>query len=369
MAQNIELVALQTTLKQTGAPWQASATPHAALPPDQKKRRLGANPPQGPQMLLEREQTASVKRSTENILLEAATYPDSYDLRNVKGSNYITSIKDQGNCGCCVAFGSTAAVEGTLRFQKSDANLAVDLSEAQLFFCIASTENCNCETGWWPPKALDGYKNTGIVDDSCFSYTDHDQGCNLCSNWQSRVTKITGWHEITATAEMKTWLSTKGPLVTCLSVYDDFFAYTSGIYTHVSGTLQGGHCICIVGYDDNQGCWIGKNSWGTAWGENGFFRIAYGQCGIDATMWAVEGITLATQDTNWVNNILITALYATDQDRNAWAYLDGIGWRQIAYDDNNIFYNLLSQLLAAKAAKRQCNVYLDHDVITQVYVL
>jgi C1A family cysteine protease len=245
----------------------------------------------------------------------------------------------------------------------------VDLSEAQLFFCIASTDNCNCETGWWPPKALDGYKNTGIVDDSCFPYTDHDQACNLCSNWQSRVTKITGWHEISATAEMKTWLSTKGPLVSCLSVYDDFFAYTSGIYTYVSGPLQGGHCICIVGYDDNQGCWIGKNSWGTAWGENGFFRIAYGQCGIDATMWAVEGIVVATQDTNWVNNILIAALYATDQDRNAWAYLDGIGWRQIASNDNNIFYNLLSLLLAAKTAKRQCNVYVDHGVITQVYVL
>ncbi len=34
--------------------------------------------------------------------------------------------------------------------------------------------------------------------------------------------------------------------------------------------------------------WICKSNWGTAWGEYGFFCIAYGQCGIDAEMWAVR---------------------------------------------------------------------------------
>ena len=40
--------------------------------------------------------------------------------------------------------------------------------------------------------------------------------------------------------------------------------------------------MAIVGYDDNTGCWICKNSWGTGWGEQGFFRIAYGQCNIES---------------------------------------------------------------------------------------
>ena len=39
----------------------------------------------------------------------------------------------------------------------------------------------------------------------------------------------------------------------------------------------GYHCICVVGYDDSQQCWIIKNSWGTTWGTNGFGRIGYGQ--------------------------------------------------------------------------------------------
>jgi hypothetical protein len=42
----------------------------------------------------------------------------------------------------------------------------------------------------------------------------------------------------------------------------------------------GNHAICVIGYDDTQNCWICKNSWGTGWGDSGFFKIAYGQCGI-----------------------------------------------------------------------------------------
>jgi hypothetical protein len=63
-----------------------------------------------------------------------------------------------------------------------------------------------------------------------------------------------------------------------MAVYNDFFSYTSGVYQKTSGsTLAGYHCICVVGYDDNQQCWIVKNSWGPNWGDHGFCKIKYGQ--------------------------------------------------------------------------------------------
>lgn len=68
------------------------------------------------------------------------------------------------------------------------------------------------------------------------------------------------------------------------------FAYHSGVYHHVSGTSVGGHCVCCVGYDDHDKFWICKNSWGPSWGDGGFFKIGYGEVGIDAQMWAVEGV-------------------------------------------------------------------------------
>ena len=65
-------------------------------------------------------------------------------------------------------------------------------------------------------------------------------------------------------------------------MYEDFKDYNGGIYEHEYGPFAGNHLVAIIGYDDSQGYWICKNSWGTAWGEGGFFRIKYGECGIDS---------------------------------------------------------------------------------------
>ena len=231
MAQNMEVAALQAHLQQTGAKWRAGTTALSALSPAQRQVRLGAAPPPGKPTMQEREQAAKAKHAAASAPsagaapapatgtapaptagVAVAAYPASVDLRNVNGSNYITPIEDQGQCGSCVAFGTTAAVEGSFRWQSRDPNLAVDLSEAQLFYCVAAPEGANCETGWWPDYALNGYQNNGIADAACFPYTAGDQACNLCANSQSRLTKITGWHTLSATADMKTWLSTQGPL-------------------------------------------------------------------------------------------------------------------------------------------------------------
>lgn len=37
----------------------------------------------------------------------------------------------------------------------------------------------------------------------------------------------------------------------------------------------GGHAICVVGYNDNQGQFIFKNSWGTGWGNKGYGSLPY----------------------------------------------------------------------------------------------
>jgi len=74
-----------------------------------------------------------------------------------------------------------------------------------------------------------------------------------------------------------------GPLITSFTVYEDFSSYSSGIYEHVYGDIRGGHAVTIVGYNNDPGYWICKNSWGATWGEHGYFRIKFGQCGIGTT--------------------------------------------------------------------------------------
>jgi len=78
---------------------------------------------------------------------------------------------------------------------------------------------------------------------------------------------------------------------TAFDVYEDFFNYESGVYTHVSGSFAGGHAVKMLGWGVENGVeyWLCANSWGTGWGQlGGFFKIAKGQCGIDSQLFACK---------------------------------------------------------------------------------
>ena len=80
-------------------------------------------------------------------------------------------------------------------------------------------------------------------------------------------------------------ISTKGPIQGQFMVFQDFMYYTSGIYQHEYGDLLGGHGVenCGSGEQNGPPFWIFRNSWGPAWGENGYFRILKGadECTIE----------------------------------------------------------------------------------------
>jgi len=273
---------LQRTLKEVNARWEAS---------DQvREYALGYAPGPTEHALATREVLAYTNH--QHFLATAGIaprrYPPAIDWRNVGGKNYVTPIRDQGGCGSCVSFGSIATVEAVERITRKKPALYIDLSEADLFFCHEGVPGGTCGTGWFVDDAMTVLQNPGVVDEKCFPYTPHDQPCRKCADWRKRLTKIKKWHKITAVNDMKVWLAKHGPLTTCFSVYADFYSYKTGVYHHLSGPLEGGHCVCCIGYNESGRYWTCKNSWGTGWGEQGFFRIAYGQVGIDALMWAVE---------------------------------------------------------------------------------
>jgi C1A family cysteine protease len=349
------------------AAWRAGDTALSRLPHAERLRRLGVRPGPDDPPFAELARRAQARRGLPPPVTRAAGAPAAYDLRNVGGQNFTSPIRDQGSCGSCVAFGTVAALEGTYRVQQNNPNLTVDLSEAHLFYCLGRALGITCESGWLPDAALTACRDTGVADDACYPYAAGDQDCSgRCADWETRVTKITGFQQLAARADMKAWLSTTGPLTACFVVFADFWNYTGGVYRHVTGEAEGGHAISIIGYDDGQSCWICRNSWGTGWGESGFFRIAYGECEIDT--WQVCGVQ-GIVESAWQNNKTVRGLWAVADTRNAWAYIDGLGWRQIASDSDGVLVTLLTQLSTAKAAARPVNVFLAQGVIQQVYVL
>ncbi|MET0785732.1 MAG: C1 family peptidase [Paenisporosarcina sp.] len=125
-----------------------------------------------------------------------------------------------------------------------------------------------------------------------FPYQDNSPPCRTCQDRDKQVVHIKKHAEILDVDARKKYLSNIGPLIGGLDVYEDFLSYGKGVYSHVTGERRGGHCISVVGYDDKAGCWICKNSWGPDWGDNGFFKMAYGDqdCRMDVRpMWGIYG--------------------------------------------------------------------------------
>lgn len=300
-----ELSAIRNAIKSKKLRWQAGTTSMSRLSKEERGRRLGhIFEEEELQAILKKQEEKEKKRIGGSRTGGPVDPPPEWDWRDVSGNNWTTPIKDQGACGSCVAFGVIGALEMLVkRWVYNDPAVTPDFSEAHLFFC--NSRQCNPgdpNYGWSVPPALNYLKANGVPDEACYPYTDHNQPCNTCTDWMDRIdlTKIKDWRAVTDINEMKQLLSEHGCLISPFVVYTDYFYYTGGVYQHSWGGVEGGHVVAVVGYSDVDECWICKNSWGTGWGETdggqrGWFRIEYGECGIDDTMYTMELICPAEE--------------------------------------------------------------------------
>jgi hypothetical protein len=218
---------------------------------------------------------------------EKLEVPPKWDWRDVNGQDWTTPIKDQyqDKCGSCWAFGSLAGLESAIKVWENNSKLDVDLSEQYMLSCSPGS----CE-GWYWMSTLNWIKRNGAIPESCFPYQANDTiPCDAkCPEWRDLLIGIDDYHWVHSNvSSIQNALIQYGPLPTTMDVYEDFYPnYTGGVYRHTYGDFIWGHCVTIVGYDDtwggeDEGYWIVKNSWGTEWGEDGWFRIAYGECEIE----------------------------------------------------------------------------------------
>ena len=288
----VDLRSVQAQSRRLGLEWEPGETANSSLSRLAARARTGAIPPGGKRVLNARVRAAA-RADHDGARAAAAALPPVVDWRK-NGGNFVTPVKDQAFCGSCVAFGTIAVLESMVRIAGQAPSLHVDLSEAHLYFCYGPDRGAlPCpDGGWWPDDSFACLK-TGVVDEIGFPYTDEDQPCRLGPDATNRRTTVGNVVVLDKVSEMKRHLATVGPLAACFTTYEDFtFFYRGGVYRYneeTSGEYVGGHCVAIIGYDDAQRCWIAKNSWGTEWGAAGFFRIGYGEVGIDASMWGITG--------------------------------------------------------------------------------
>ncbi len=192
------------------------------------------------------------------------------------------SVRDQGDCGGCWSFGTVGVFESALmRAGTSSPNL----SEQYLISC--NNEGYGCNGGWWAhdyhiSTKVSGETEAGGVNESAFPYTATDSSCNPP---HAKVARLTSWayvkdgSSVPTTDQLKTAIYNNGPLAVAVCVNTYFENYSGGVFAGPSCTGVN-HAVILVGWDDTDGAWIMRNSWGPSWGENGYMRIKYGVCQI-----------------------------------------------------------------------------------------
>ncbi|MEA3281686.1 MAG: C1 family peptidase [Euryarchaeota archaeon] len=218
-------------------------------------------------------------------------------------SGMVTSVKSQGMCGSCWAFGAIAAVESKFLI---DTGMNLDLSEQHLVSDCCSAGSCD---GGWPDHALDYMRDTGVSDEACYPYAAKDSGCNPCTGWVKH--QITGYDYVeSTTGDFKWALKEYGPLSVVVHAPNDWYYYREGVYSPVTDVGWANHAVLLVGWDDSDGCWIIKNSWGTGWGEQGYARVKYGDLEKYDYAHAVTGIVEqggSEPTTGWISPIIAVA--------------------------------------------------------------
>jgi len=100
------------------------------------------------------------------------------------------------------------------------------------------------------------------------------EGCTAVE--PNRLYYVSNYYSLSGADKMKAEIYQNGPIGCGIDATDSFDAYTGGIYSEVKDLPVINHEVSIVGYgvtEEGLEYWIGRNSWGTYWGEYGFFRI------------------------------------------------------------------------------------------------
>jgi len=211
--------------------------------------------------------------------------PDYFDWRQV---GVVSHVKNQGNCGSCWTFSTTGAVESHWALFKGTKPPL--LSEQQLVDCAGDFQNFGCNGGL-PSQAFQYIQQAGgLESEDSYPYKAVDQKCSFDSSKIVASVQY-GSYNVSSGDEqgLQESLFTHGPVSVAFEVTDDFMDYDAGVYvgqTCHKDTAHVNHAVLAVGFGHDKAknidYWIVKNSWGTTWGEEGYFRIQRGtnMCGI-----------------------------------------------------------------------------------------